>query len=290
MNNLIGISGKLNSGKDTVGKILQWKLSDIKFPETYSIESILNNFGQHINSNPNIEWQIKKFADKLKDITCILLGCTREQLEDREWKEKKLGEEWWYYKVDVFEKTYSTDGQRWPWGIYLVPIIEGEPEFDTGEANVELVKLTPRKLMQLIGTECGREIIHPNIWINALFADYNTGYMDSEEAWCEDGYYNKKVWVDTTPNWIITDVRFPNEAKAIKDRGGIIVRVERDWFTQKAGKYTISHMRGPLTHDTNQLNHPSETALDNWEFDYIVGNNKSIEELVTKVENLIKQL
>ena len=29
------------------------------------------------------------------------------------------------------------------------------------------------------------------------------------------------------PNWIITDVRFPNEADAIKGRGGIIIRVNR---------------------------------------------------------------
>ena len=35
-----------------------------------------------------------------------------------------------------------------------------------------LVKLTPRKLLQLLGTDCGRDIIHPNIWVNALFADY----------------------------------------------------------------------------------------------------------------------
>ena len=30
--------------------------------------------------------EIKKFADKLKDIVCLLIGCTREQLEDQEFK------------------------------------------------------------------------------------------------------------------------------------------------------------------------------------------------------------
>jgi hypothetical protein len=39
-------------------------------------------------------FEIKKYADKLKDFVCILIGCTREQLEDQEFKEKELGEEW----------------------------------------------------------------------------------------------------------------------------------------------------------------------------------------------------
>ena len=37
-------------------------------------------------------FEIKKFADKLKDIVCLLLGCTREQLEDRGIKSLSLQE------------------------------------------------------------------------------------------------------------------------------------------------------------------------------------------------------
>ena len=74
----------------------------------------LSSFNKYSNSNikalieednaTNIyphfsNYQIKKFADKLKDIACLLIGCTREQLEDREFKEKELGEEWVAYKV-----------------------------------------------------------------------------------------------------------------------------------------------------------------------------------------------
>ena len=44
-------------------------------------------------------WKIVKFADKLKDIVCLLIGCTRQQLECREFKEKELGEEWGVWKV-----------------------------------------------------------------------------------------------------------------------------------------------------------------------------------------------
>ena len=126
----------------------------------------------------------------------------RDDLENREFKERELGEEW--------------DG------------------------------LTPRKILQLLGTEAGRDIIHPNIWVNSLFADYTT---DS--------------------NWIITDVRFPNEAKAIKDRGGIVVRIERP-----GGE---SHCGGA---------HASETALDDYDFDIVINNDGTIEELIDKVKQL----
>ena len=65
---IIGVSGHMNSGKDLVGLIIQ-----------------------HLTDS---NWKIKKFADKLKDIVCLLIGCTREQLEDRKFKETPLSSEW----------------------------------------------------------------------------------------------------------------------------------------------------------------------------------------------------
>jgi hypothetical protein len=73
------------------------------------------------------------------------------------------------------------------------------------------------------------------------------------------------------PNWIITDVRFPNEAQAIVDRGGIMIRINRT--------------------DKSRINadHPSETALDNWDgFNYIIDNNGTIEDLHAHAEAILK--
>lgn len=106
-------------------------------------------------------YKIKMYADKLKDIVCLLIGCTRADLEDHEFKNKPLGEEW------------------------------------GGE-------LTVRILLQKLGTECGRDIIHPMIWINSLFSDYKL---------CD--------------KWIVTDVRMVNEAEEIKKRGGTLIRINR---------------------------------------------------------------
>ena len=217
-NNLIGISGKIGSGKDTVGNIIQMLTQGID--SNTQITEYVN--GTNITG---FDYQIKKFADTIKDIACMLIGCTRAQLEDQEFKQKELGEEWWYCVAD--------DGSYIPY----------EQNLHKNKV-VNLVKLTPRKLLQLLGTECGRQIIHPNIWVNSLFADYK---KDS--------------------NWIITDVRFPNEAQAIKDKGGIMIRINR-----------------PLYRLDDQ--HPSETALDNYNFDYVIENEGSIDELVQKIKQL----
>ena len=73
---LIGISGKIGSGKDTVGKYLQYLFST-EYPR-HTFEEFLK-YPRWVNDN---DWQIKKYADKLKEIVCLLIGCTREQLED----------------------------------------------------------------------------------------------------------------------------------------------------------------------------------------------------------------
>lgn len=239
---IIGISGKINSGKDTVGKIIQILDQSPHFTNEAVIEFLDRDL-----LNPTFE--NKKFADTLKDFICMLLGCTREQLEDRDFKEKELPEQWWKYKLH--------DGS-----VYRIVT---KSEYRTSpNQNKFIEKLTPRKLLQLMGTECGREILHPNIWVNALFSNYiKEPHTGSTTKW--EG-----------SKWIITDMRFPNELKAVKDRQGIIIRVNRN---------TESIIGKSL----NNINtHPSETALDNAEFDHTIDNNGTLDELVTKVRNFME--
>ena len=260
---IIGISGKIGAGKDTVGKIIQyllWTKSNLTEKDIITLDSS----GQ-VNHNVTIQsgFEIKKFADKLKNIVCILLSCTKEQLEDREFKEKELGKEWWYWRVSNKHE--------------LLPYLGNEKYFqDKYLIKKCLIKLTPRLLLQLLGTDCGRNIIHPNIWVNALFADYI--HMDYTDV--EDGI---KYTVLEESKWIITDLRFPNEAKAIKDRGGIVIRVNRP-----LGPHNLKHNDDGTT-DFNGSLHPSETALDDWTFDYVIDNNGTIEELISNVKNLLEK-
>ena len=111
-------------------------------------------------------------------------------------------------------------------------------------SNQEGEPMTNREFLQILGTEIGRNI-DKDIWVKSLFREYNKDL-----------------------DWIIPDVRFVNEAEAIKSRGGILIKVERDTG------YTD--------------NHASEHALDNYtNFDYVIQNNGTIEELISKVKEIL---
>ena len=93
---------------------------------------------------------------------------------------------------------------------------------------------TPRKLLQIIGTEFGQQMLYKNIWVDLLFNEYS-------KLLEEKGIL------------IISDVRFPHEAQAIKDRNGYVIRIEN------------------LSDVGEKDSHASETSLNskNWDFDRI---------------------
>jgi hypothetical protein len=99
-----------------------------------------------------------------------------------------------------------------------------------------------RGLLQRFGTEIGREMFGENFWV-----DYALNSI-------EDG---SKV--------VFSDVRFPNEADAIRQLGGKVYRVER---------YGVEAAN----------DHISEHALDNYKFDGTINNNGSIQGLQQNVE------
>lgn len=65
-------------------------------------------------------------------------------------------------------------------------------------------EVTPRKFLQLLGTEFGRDMIHPDLWVRSCL-----------------------MRVRLENNTVISDVRFCNEAHAIRALGGKIVRIKR---------------------------------------------------------------
>ena len=124
----------------------------------------------------------------------------------------------------------------------------GEWETNTQEGKkttINWIGKTVRELLQGIGQGL-RDAIDFDIWVKILFA--NT------EGWS---------------NYIIADVRYPNEIKAIKERNGILLRIDRE--------------------GAGAGNHSSETALDNYkEWDVHIENNSSIEDLFEAMRTFIK--
>ena len=121
--------------------------------------------------------------------------------------------------------------------------------------------MTVRDFLQKIGTEGLRTGLHENTWVNALMADYKPSVVGFTSLG-EDSY--------SEPNWIITDTRFPNEAQAIKNAGGIVIRVDRPGVTAINA-------------------HPSETSLDNWGFDHKIMNGSDLTALLFGVGGILRK-
>lgn len=92
-----------------------------------------------------------------------------------------------------------------------------------------------RKFMQEEGTERGRNVYGENIWINTAF------------AWMQ--LLEERNGID---KFVVADVRFPNEADAVKAGGGVLIRLD--------APKRVSQTR--LT--AAQRAHLSETAMDNY--------------------------
>lgn len=236
-------------------------------------------------------WKIKKFADKLKDIVCLLIGCTREQLESQEFKSSPLGNEWIRYGyADGFQHIYKGD-------IKLTQMINKECSKERYEEECRINwqtaykhEFTPRELMQLIGTDLFRDKLLNNIWVNALFADYiairkKDGYQRIVKN--KDGAPIDFQYEVEYPNWIITDMRFPNELQTIKERNGIVIRINRNSYPTERDDIKLTQ-RAETFLSGNFPEHESETALDNYtDWDYILSNNGTIEDLIEEVRKML---
>jgi hypothetical protein len=259
---IISINGKIGSGKDTVGSIIQYLTSEYK--DKYDFvewRDRVENYG----SNTYSPFEIKKFAGKLKTVASLLTGIDVEKFEDQEFKKQFMPEEWnSFVSIDF-------------------PKMTGEEIKDSDSILVETTykRMTYREFLQRLGTEAMRDRLHTNVWVNALFADYKFEGCKNNGESCDtpNGNCDSKLCY---PNWIITDMRFPNELEAVVEKGGITIRVKRIYNIGKEDK-KIEPFQISSTH-------LSETSLDDAEFDYEIQNDGTIEDLVEKVrEILIKE-
>ena len=127
--------------------------------------------------------------------------------------------------------------------------------------------LTPRWVLQYWGTEVARRSFHDDIWIASL----------------ENKIRNSK------DNIVISDCRFPNEISAIKNAGGKIVWVQRgelpDWY-EKAW-LANQGSNAALNYMKEKGIHASEWAWIGTDFDMIIDNNGSINELYNTAKSLL---
>lgn len=107
-----------------------------------------------------------------------------------------------------------------------------------------------RQLLQKYGTENGRHVHGENIWINSL------------NMWME---MHKRRSPDTNNIFVVTDVRFKNEARWIESKNGVLIRVDAPCRNEDRIKQEESQ---EIQH------HVSETDLDDYPFKHVIKNEK----------------
>lgn len=166
------------------------------------------------------------FAKPLKDAVATIFGWDRQSLEgdshaSREWRERP--DAFW---TEHFGRTF-----------------------------------TPRLALQLMGTEAGRNVFHPDLWVISL--------LNRSQG----------------KNVVITDVRFKNEVAAVHNADGLVIRVRRGidplWYA------TAVLANGGDCAAIDRMNelgiHQSEWDWVGQPVDYIIDNDGTFEDLRKKV-------
>ena len=135
------------------------------------------------------------------------------------------------------------------------------------------MEITPRWILQYWGTEVCRNGFHNDIWVASV----------------------ENKLRQATDNIVITDCRFANEVTAIKNVGGITMRVNRgqppEWYDA-----AIAYNRGPNGNTAWSLSklkleklkvHASEYSSVGLDYDYQIDNNGTIDDLHNQIQSII---
>tara|TARA_B100001559_G_C16480136_1_gene613336 strand:- start:1101 stop:1823 length:723 start_codon:yes stop_codon:yes gene_type:complete len=235
MTKILGISGRKQSGKNTVANIVTGE--------------IIKNKKMVYNSDIDDQGRLMiETSNESGDKGWGIFDITRKDEAFTAYAEQEL---WPFTKVYHFadclkqlcvslfdltpEQVYGTDDQK----------NTSTPYSQNGWKH----PMTAREFLQYFGTDVMREI-KDKVWVD---------------------YTIKQILQEQSELSIIPDVRFPNEVNAIQAAGGVVIRLDRDIFSD---------------------NHPCECALDrnvfDWdEFDHVINNDgKSLNDLRNEIKNI----
>ena len=117
--------------------------------------------------------------------------------------------------------------------------------------------VTPRLVLQLVGTECFRKGFAHDVWIRSLH--------------CYVKEHSRPY------DLVVPDVRFPDEADAIKSWGGIVIRLDRgDSSVRRWWQFWKPKL------------HASECSMDGYKnWDHVINNNGTVKELNAELDKIM---
>lgn len=120
------------------------------------------------------------------------------------------------------------------------------------EQPISELGISPRKLMQTLGTEWGRNMVNDDIWLIV----WKASFMQLAPYACV----------------VVDDVRFPNEVKLIQSIPGSTL-----WWLE----------RPRLTASTEVMSHASQQPLDKSLFDHELINDKTIRDVHRLIDRIL---
>jgi hypothetical protein len=241
---IVGISGKKQAGKNTVANILHglvlkeidaikdWDINsqgqlmvdtkDERGWGEFDVTRKDNAFVQYANENMWPFIKLYSFADTVKWMCTDLFDIPYECVWGTDDQKNQVQEHLRWENMPRFQNM----------NLMVKMPIDAKKSWGWRQGP-----MTAREFMQFFGTDIMRKIYAP-IWINNTI---------------------KRIKKEQSGLAVVADVRFPNEAKAIEDANGTVVR---------------------LTRKISDDSHASEVALDDYAFTHIIENND------TSIENL----
>jgi hypothetical protein len=143
--------------------------------------------------------------------------------------------------------------------------------------RLNMPNLTPRYVLQVWGTEVARRSFHDDIWIASLENKLRKTHDDV----------------------VISDCRFPNEIQAIRNAGGIVIRVVRgpepEWYAhaEKVNRGPDQNIEWSLSKQRLEEYkvHASETGWIGTNFDAVIDNNSDgLDNLYMQIKSLVQGL
>lgn len=116
-----------------------------------------------------------------------------------------------------------------------------------------------RKLLQWLGTDWGRATVGESVWVDLWTKEVNQALADGYLVICDD-------------------CRFDNEALAVQNAGGYIVKIKSSYCEYRADN------------PNGLANHPSEAGINDVYADVIIENNSTLDEYDNKLRQLFKKL
>lgn len=112
--------------------------------------------------------------------------------------------------------------------------------------------MTPRQMLQKMGTEAMRDTFGPDVWIRRWALTYTE--------------------IRDVASCVVSDVRFENEAEMVRDCGGVVIHVQRPGLDPVEG------------------NHASARGIKFYEGDLVLANDRDIKALFEKVDKLLQEV